>query len=163
MPTRPSSTPPPAFSLPPPSSPIFLSLHNWIMGGRGGSIVHCFGFPWFKSSSQSGWEGTRGSQQAPLGCEGSCWSSEWAEGTERPWVMRWHEIQQATVHSPPSWGRLFFLKVEAPFMVFFILSTIRFGSMSYVCVCVFLCAARSVEWGPCFKARTLRQQLDRHA
>lgn len=57
----------PPLSLSSPSSPIFLSLHNWIMGGGGGSIVHCFGFPWFKSSSQSGWEGTGGSQQAPLG------------------------------------------------------------------------------------------------
>lgn len=34
------------------------------------------------------------------GCEGSCWGSEWAEGTERPPVMGWHEIQQARVHSP---------------------------------------------------------------
>lgn len=48
-----------SLSLSLPSSPIFPSLHNWIMGGRGWSIVHCFGFPWFKSSSQSGWEGTR--------------------------------------------------------------------------------------------------------
>lgn len=47
--------------------PHFLSHHplhpysspsiNQIMGGRGGPIVHCFGFHWFKSSSQSGWEG----------------------------------------------------------------------------------------------------------
>lgn len=48
----------PPFSLSSPPSPIFLSLHNWIMGGRGGPIVHCFGFHWFKSSSQSGREGT---------------------------------------------------------------------------------------------------------
>lgn len=52
-----------SLSLWSPSSPISPSLHNWIMGGKGGSIVHCFGFPWFKSSSQSGQEGTRGASR----------------------------------------------------------------------------------------------------
>ncbi len=53
--------------------------------------------------------------------------------------MRWHEIQQATVHSPPIWGRLFFLKAGVLFLVFYTLSTFAFVSMSYVCMCVFVC------------------------
>lgn len=49
---------PPTLSLSSPSSPIFPFLHNWIMGGGGWPVLHCFGFHWFKSSSQSRREGT---------------------------------------------------------------------------------------------------------
>lgn len=127
-------------SLSSPSSPIFLSLHNWIMGGRGGSIVHCFGFPWFKSSSQSGWEGTGEASRHLWGCEGSCWGSEWAEGTERPPVMGWHEIQHARVHSPLKLRQVVLLEGRS--------STISLPFL-FVSVCMwvfvcFLCVAGSV-------------------
>lgn len=53
--------------------------------------------------------------------------------------MRWHEIQQARVHSPPSRGRLFFSKAEVLIMVFYILSAFLFCECVHMSVCVFLC------------------------
>lgn len=71
----PHLSPPPLFPRtkclhvhPPLHLPPFLSHHplhpyssllvtgSWVV--EEGSIVRCFGFPWFKSSSQSRWEGT---------------------------------------------------------------------------------------------------------
>lgn len=68
----------------PPSLPLIPSLISFITGSwvvEKGPLYIVLAFLCFKSSPQSGWEGIGGgSQQAPLGCEGSCRVFEWAEG-----------------------------------------------------------------------------------
>lgn len=154
MPARPPSPLhlPPPLPLSSPSSPIFLSVPitgSWVVEEEGrGPIVRCFGFLQFKSSSQSGREGTRGRQQPPFGDYLRRWMGLGARRGP-PWCdgMKYNKPEFAR----PPWlsaGCSFRRLKFSLWFIFHILCTFPFVGFLHSRACVFfhVCAGGSARW-----------------